>query len=382
MEFSNTYVKVRLDVILDNYRAIREKAGVPVMAVVKADAYGHGAVAVAKTLEKECNFFGVANVAEALQLRNAGIKTPILVLGHVSRDLFSVMVESQIRPTIISLQDAQELSKQAVALGKIAKCHIAVDTGMNRIGFMPTQESADVCKEICALPGLAVEGLFSHFATADAASLEATHAQAACFEAFYKMLQDRGVEIPIRHLDNSAGIMNFGASGQMVRAGIILYGLYPSDEVDKSLLQVQPALSWHAMISHIKVLPAGCPISYGGTFVTEKDTVVATISAGYADGYRRSLSSKFYVLIDGRKAPILGRVCMDQFMVDVTDIPGVQVGDDVVLLGQSGEETISAECLAEASISFNYEQVCNISQRVTRVYYEGDREMERVNYLL
>ena len=382
MEFSNTYAKVRLDVILHNYRAIREKAGVPVMAVVKADAYGHGAVAVAKALENECAFFGVANVAEALQLRNAGIQTPVLVLGHVSTELFSVMIRQEIRPTIFSLSDAKALSEQAVALGKTAKPHIAVDTGMNRIGFMPTEESADICKEICSLPGLSAEGLFTHFATADNASLEATYAQAAKFEKFNKMLQDRGVQIPICHLDNSAGIMNFGSSGQMVRAGIILYGLYPSDAVDKSLLKVEPALSWHAMVSHVKTLPAGCPISYGGTYITEKETVVATVSAGYADGYRRSLSGKFYVLINGCKAPILGRVCMDQFMVDVTDIPGVSVGDDVVLLGQSGAETISAEALGEAANSFNYEQICDISQRVSRVYYHGEQEVSRMNYLV
>lgn len=382
MEFSNTYAKVRLDIIRENYRAIREKAGVPVLAVVKADAYGHGAVAVAKCLEKECEFFGVANVAEALQLRNSGIRTPILVLGHVSTELLSVMVQQEIRPTIFTLQDAKALSEQAVILGKTARFHIAVDTGMHRIGFMPTQESADICKEICGLPGLSLEGLFSHFATADTENLDSTHAQAEKFEHFHKMLSQRGIEIPICHLDNSAGIMNFGSSSQMVRAGIILYGLYPSEEVDKALLPIQPALSWHAMVSHIKTLPAGCPISYGGTFVTEKKTVVATISAGYADGYRRSLSSKFYVLIHGCKAPILGRVCMDQFMVDVTDISGVQVGDDVVLLGSSGKETISAENLAEASDSFNYEQLCDISQRVSRVYYDGDREVNRINYLL
>ncbi len=382
MEFSNTYANIRLDVIRNNYRAIRQKAGVPVMAVVKADAYGHGAVAVAKCLEPECDFFGVANVAEGLQLRNAGIGAPVLVLGHVHPDLFSVMIQQDIRPTIFTLEDAKTLSRQATALGKSARFHIAVDTGMNRIGFMPTEESADICKEICALPNLTAEGLFTHFATADTENLDNTHAQVAKLQDFYKMLQTRGVEIPLCHLDNSAGIMNFGTCGQMVRAGIILYGLYPSDQVDKSLLEIQPALSWHAMVSHIKTLPAGCPISYGGTYVTEKETVVATVSAGYADGYRRCLSSKFYVLINGKKAPILGRVCMDQFMVDITDIPGVGVGDDVVLLGKSGAETITAEALAEASQSFNYEQLCDISQRVSRVYYEGDREVERINYLL
>ena len=382
MEYSGSYAKIRLDILRKNYLAIRQKAGAPVMAVVKADAYGHGAVAVAKYLENDCDFFGVANAAEALQLRNNGIEAPILVLGHVDSRVFPLLVEKNIRPTIFALADAQALSQTATQQGKQAKFHIAVDTGMSRIGFQVTEEDADICQKICALPGLFAEGLFTHFATADTDNLEKTHAQIARFKAFDQMLQARGVEVPIRHLDNSAGIMNFGAQGQMVRAGIVLYGLYPSEAVDKSLLNITPALSWHAFVTCVKHLPAGREISYGGTFVTEKDTVVATVSAGYADGYRRSLSGQFYVLIDGYKAPILGRVCMDQFMVDVTDIPNVREGDDVVLLGKSGQLEISAEALAEASGSFNYEQICDLSRRVSRAYYEADRELYRENFLL
>ena len=382
MEFSGSYAKIRLDILRENYLAIRQKAGAPVMAVVKADAYGHGAVAVAKYLENDCDFFGVASAAEAMQLRNNGIEAPILVLGRVDPLTFPKLVEENIRPTIFDLADAEALSRTATELGKQAKFHIAVDTGMSRIGFQVTEEDADICQKICALPGLFAEGLFTHFATADTANLEKTHAQAALFQTFDQMLQARSVEIPIRHLDNSAGIMNFGSQGQMVRAGIVLYGLYPSEEVDKDLLPIQPVLSWHAFVSCVKQLPAGREISYGGTFVTEKDTLVATISVGYADGYRRSLSGQFYVLINGYKAPILGRVCMDQFMVDATHIPNISQGDDVVLLGKSGELEISAEEFAEAANSFNYEQLCNLSRRVSRAYYEGEKELYRENFLL
>ncbi len=382
MKYANTYAKIRLDIIRDNYMAIRKKAGAPVMAVIKADAYGHGAVAVAKYLEKDCDFFGVSAASEALQLRKAGVETPILVLGRVKPAYFPAMVEQNIRPTIFTFEDGQALSEAAVALGKEAKFHIAVDTGMSRIGFQVTPEDADLCQKICALPGMFPEGLFSHFATADMADLERTHAQAEKFREFDRMLLQRGVDVPIRHLDNSAGIMNFGCHGQMVRAGIVLYGLYPSDEVDKALLPIRPALSWHAYVCQIKTLPAGREISYGGTFRTEKDTVVATVSAGYADGYRRSLSGRFYVLIKGKKAPILGRICMDQFMVDVTEIPGVCIGDDVVLLGKSGDLEISAEELGQASNSFHYEQVCDLSRRVSRVYFEGEKELFSVNFLL
>ena len=382
MKYANTYAKIRLDVIRDNYKAIQKKAGAPVMAVVKADAYGHGAVAVAKCLEKDCGFFGVAAAAEALQLRKAGIAAPILLLGPVLPEYLPALVEQDVRVPISTWEEAKALSEVAVSLGKEAKFHIAVDTGMSRIGFQVTEEAADICQKICALPQIAAEGLFTHFATADSSNLERTYAQAEKFREFDRMLQSRGVDVPIRHLDNSAGIMNFGCQGQMVRAGIVLYGLYPSEEVDKSLLPIRPALSWHSYVTQVKTLPTGREISYGGTFRTEKDTVVATVSAGYADGYRRSLSGHFHVLIKGKKAPILGRICMDQFMVDVTEIPGVCPGEDVVLLGKSGEKEITAEELGEAANSFPYEQVCDLSRRVSRVYLDGERELFAVNFLL
>ena len=382
MVLSQTYVKINLDAIVSNYEHICQKAGKPVMAIIKADAYGHGAVQVAKALGSKCPFFGVSSVAEALELRGSGIETPILLLGHTHPGLFDRVVAGDIRPAIFSYEDAKALSDEAVTQGKTAKIHLAIDTGMSRIGFQVTEESADICKEISKLPNLEAEGLFSHFATADETDLSKTKQQAQRYESFVQMLKSRGVEVKIRHLDNSAGIMNFGAHYDMVRAGIVLYGLYPSGEVDKSLLDIQPAMSWHSRVSHVKKLPAGRELSYGGTYVTKQETVVATVPAGYADGYRRSLSNRFYVLIHGEKAPILGRVCMDQFMVDVSNIQDVKPGDEVVLMGKSGQEEISAETIAEAAQSFNYEQVCDLSRRVERVYIQNGEEVERINYLV
>ena len=362
MHFDNSYVTVDLGIIAENYRLIQQKAGVPVMAVIKADGYGHGAVPIAKKIENVCNFFGVATLSEALELRQAGIAAPILILSPLHPSAFEIAVQENLRPTIFRYEDAAALSEAAQKCGKTAPFHFAVDTGMSRIGFQVTEQDADICKQICDLPGIYAEGLFSHFATADSADLAKTHAQAEKFRIFDEMLKARGIQIPIRHLDNSAGIQNFGAHYEMVRAGIILYGLEPSPEVD--ITGLKPALSWYSRVAFVKILEPGREIGYGGTFVTERSTRVATVSVGYADGYRRALSNKFYVLIKGQKAPILGRVCMDQMMVDVTDIPGVEVDDPVTLLGAG----ITAEEMGEAANSFNYETVCAIGKRVPRYY--------------
>ena len=382
LRFDNTYVNIDLDAIRANFRAIREKAGVPVMAVIKADAYGHGAIQVARQLQEECAFFGVSSMLEALELRQAGLTNPILVLGHTRVAAFPEAVKENIRPTIYRYEDALALSEEAVKQGKTAPCHIAVDTGMSRLGFQATREDAQICQKIAQLPNLEMEGLFSHFATADCADLSRAKAQAALFDQFYQMLQDLGVTVKLRHLDNSAGLMNFDCHYEMVRSGIVTYGMYPSDEVNPGNLPLTPALTWHSRVTHVKLLPAGREISYGGTYVTSRPTMVATVPVGYADGYRRSLSGKFYVLIRGKRAPILGRVCMDQMMVDVTEIPGVQLNDRVVLVGTDGEETITMEEIAQAADSFNYEMVCGISRRVPRFYYSEGVMVHQVHYLL
>jgi len=381
VHFDNTYVKIDLDIIRSNFEAVRAKAGVPVMAIVKADAYGHGAVQVARLLEGSCAFFGVSSMLEALELRQAGLKTPILILGHTPVTAFPLAIREGIRPTVFHYEDALSLSAAAAEVGLEAPFHFAVDTGMSRIGFQATEADADICAAIAALPGLKPEGIFSHFATADCADLSRSREQARKYDAFCAMLEARGVHVPIRHLNNSAGLMNFDEHYEMVRSGIVTYGLYPSEEVSPALLPLEPALTWHSRVTHVKVLEPGREISYGGTYVTDRPTVVATIPVGYADGYRRSLSGKFYVLIHGKRAPILGRICMDQMMVDVTDIPGVALNDKVVLVGRDGDEVITMEAIAAAADSFNYEFVCGISRRVPRLYRRDGHTVHSVHYL-
>ena len=382
MNFDNTYVKIDLDAIESNIDAIRAHTGVDVMAVVKADAYGHGAVQVARLLQNKCAFFGVSSILEAMELRRAGIYNPILILGHTPISAFPVLVQAEIRPTIYHYEAAVALSEEALRQEKTAAFHLAVDTGMSRIGFQATEEDADLCAKIAQLPSIQAEGIFSHFATADCADLTKARAQAERFDRFVDMLRQRGVEIPIRHMNNSAGLMNFENHYEMVRAGIVTYGMYPSEEVDPSLLAIRPALQWCSRVTHVKTLEPGREISYGGTYVTSAPTRVATVPVGYADGYRRSLSGRFYVLIRGKKAPILGRVCMDQLIVDVTGIPDVTLNDRVVLVGRSGDEAITMEQIASAADSFNYEFVCGISRRVPRIYVRGGKTVRSVHYLL
>ena len=382
MNFDNTYVKIDLDAIAANIDTVREKAGVQVMAVIKADAYGHGAIQVARLLQDKCDFFGVSSILEAMELRRAGFYSPILILGHTPVSAFPAAVQAEIRPTIFHYEDAVALSNEAARQEKTAAFHFAVDTGMSRIGFQVTEEDADLCAKIAGLPYLQAEGIFSHFATADCKDLSKSHRQAELFDRFVEMLEARGVKIPLRHMDNSAGLMNFENHYEMVRSGIVTYGLYPSEDVAKAHLNIRPALQWLSRVTHVKELPAGREISYGGTYVTTKPTRVATVPVGYADGYRRSLSGKFYVLIRGKRAPILGRVCMDQMMVDVTDIPGVSLNDKVVLVGRSGEEQITVEQIAAAADSFNYEFICGISRRVPRVYSRAGKTVHSVHYLL
>ena len=382
MTFDSTKLMIDLDAIGHNIAAVKARVKAPVMAIIKADAYGHGAVELARYLDDSCAFFGVSSILEALELRQAGIQKPILILGYTPESAFPDAIRQHIRPTIFRYEDGLALSQAAQALGMTAQFHFAVDTGMSRIGFQVTQEDADLCARIAALPCLEAEGLFSHFATADCADLTRARHQAAQFAEFDRMLKDRGLVIPLRHLDNSAGLMNFGCEYEMVRSGIVTYGMYPSDEVDPNLLDLRPALRWESRITHLKTLEPGREIGYGGTYTTTRPTRVATIPVGYADGYRRNLSGKFYVLIRGKKAPILGRICMDQMMVDVTEIPEAQQNDVVVLVGRSGEARITVEEIAAQGDSFNYEFVCGISRRVPRVYLSGGEVVRSVVYLL
>ena len=382
MNFDNTYVSIDLDAISNNFDRIAAKAGTQVMAIIKADAYGHGAIQVAKLLRNKCNFFGVSSMLEALELRRAGIYNPILILGQTPIAAFPEAIRLGIRPAIFHYEDAVALSQEAVRQNIQAPFHFAVDTGMSRLGFQATVESADICARIAQLPNLIPEGLFSHFATADCPDLTDARRQAERFDRFDAMLKDRGVTVTLRHMDNSAGVLNFDRHYEMVRSGIITYGMYPSADVPSHQLPVRPALQWHSRVTHVKTLEPGRAISYGGIYVTDRPTVVATVPVGYADGYRRSLSGKFYVLIRGRRAPILGRICMDQMMVDVTDIPGVSTNDKVVLVGRDGNEEITFDQMAQVLDTINYEIVCGISRRVPRFYFRQGQIIRSVHYLL
>lgn len=377
-----TYAAIDLDAIEYNYRNTRAKLpdGVKLLGVIKADAYGHGAVEIAHFLENKCDFFGVACIEEAVELKIAGITTPVIILGRVFPWDYEKVVKYDIRIPIFSYDDAKALSDEAVKQNKTVDFHFCIDTGMSRIGFQVNEESADICKKIVNLPNIKAEGLFSHFATADESVLSKAVAQRDKYKQFVSMLSAREIEIPVKHLNNSAGIMNFNEFFDMCRMGIILYGLYPSNEVDPALLSIKPVMSWHTKISYIKTLEPGREISYGGTFTTDKPTKIATIPVGYADGYPRCLSNIGRVLINGKFADITGRVCMDQFMVNVTDID-CEIGDDVVLVGRQGDEELTMEEVSEMAHSFNYELPCRVARRVPRVYFKDGKPVKTVNYL-
>lgn len=381
--YHRTYVKIDLDAIEYNIDNVKKKIdpSVKLLVVVKADAYGHGAVEVSRFLQNKCDFFGVACVDEAMELIDAGITKPILVLGYVSPSEYEAVVEHNIRIPIFTYESAAELSARAKKQNKTIPFHFCVDTGMSRIGFQVTEENADLCKKITQLSNIKAEGLFSHFATADEADLTKTNSQIRLFRDFIKMLESRGVDIPIKHLNNSAGIMMVDECFDMVRCGIVTYGLYPSDEVDKGRLSIRPAMEWKSHISFVKSLAAGREISYGGTYVTKQDTVVATVPVGYADGYPRSLSNIGKVMVNGKYADIIGRVCMDQLMIDATNIDDIHIEDEVTLVGRSGDCILTMEEVANDAYSFNYELTCKIARRVPRVYYKNGEEIKTNNYI-
>lgn len=381
--YFRTQARIDLDAVEYNCSNVRAKLpdNCKLLGVIKADAYGHGAVELAHLLDEKCDFFGVACIEEAVELKKAGVKAPVLILGYVDSNVYDLVVKYDVRIPIFSMESAVALSNEAVRQGKTVPFHFCIDTGMSRIGFQVNEQSADVCKEITLLPNIEAEGLFSHFATADEADLTKAKAQREKYKAFVKMLEDRGVNIPVKHLNNSAGIMNFDEYFDMCRMGIILYGLYPSEEVDKSLLDIKPVMSWLTHITHIKTLEPGREISYGGTYKTTEPRVIATIPVGYADGYPRCLSNKGRVIINGQYANIVGRVCMDQFMVDVTDVKGVDLNSTVTLVGRDGDACLSMEEVSNSAHSFNYELPCRVARRVPRVYYKNGEIVKVVNYL-
>ena len=366
------YAEISLEAIGHNIREVKKRLpeGVKLLGVVKANAYGHGAVPVASYLENQVDYFATATIEEAVELRENGISAPILILGYVSPSQYGDLVEYDITQTIDSYAQALALEKEAARQNRKAKAHLAVDTGMTRIGFQVTEHDADEAAKIADLPHIELEGMFTHFSCADQEDKTYCSMQMEKYDKMTALLAERGVTIPLRHICNSAGIMEFDDHHfEMVRSGIITYGIYPSEEVKKERLDLIPALSWKSHVIHVKEVGPGIGVSYGATYVTEKPmTRIATVSAGYADGYPRALSNQGCVLIRGKKAPIIGRICMDQMMVDVTDIPDVQVEDVVTLVGTDGDETITIEEIANPAARFDYEMLCDISSRVTRVY--------------
>lgn len=364
---------VDLDAIEDNFEAMKAnlKANTRIAAVVKANGYGHGAVPIARMIENKEYLWGfaAATIEEAVELRKNGIRKPILILGYVFPEDYPELVRLDIRPAVFRLDMARELSEEALRQGKEVRVHIKLDTGMSRIGFADTEESVKMVSEIGKLPGIILEGLFTHFAKSDEADKTATEKQLARYRAFCAACEATGAKFQIHHCSNSAGIIDLPeANLDMVRAGITIYGLYPSDEVKKELVPLRPAMEIKSHIVHVKEIAPGTEVSYGGIYTAASARKIATVPVGYADGYPRSLSNKGCVLVAGKRAPICGRVCMDQMMVDVTEIPEAVPGMEVTILGKDGEEFLSVDELAELSGRFNYEFVCDLSQRVPRIY--------------
>lgn len=377
MAVNRVRADIDLDAVLYNMESMHKKLkpGTKIAAVVKADAYGHGAVEISRVLENLPYLWGyaVATSNEAMQLVEAGRKKPIIILGLSFPEQFEEIVENDLRPAVCTYETAQALSDIAAEKNKVCRIHIKVDTGMSRIGFQVTPESADTVARISKLPNIMIEGIFTHFARADESSKAPAYEQFKQFEKMIAMVEEKGVQIPLKHCSNSAGIVEIPECNMdMVRAGITLYGLWPSEEVDKTKISLKPVMSLRSRVAYVKELLPGRQISYGGTFTVKKKMTVATVPVGYGDGYARGLSNKGWVLIKGQRAPICGRVCMDQCMVDVTDIPGVKIGDTVTLLGKDADEEITMEQLGELSGRFNYEVACLITPRVPRIYHKNN----------
>lgn len=364
---------VDLDAIVWNLEQIHANIAenTKVVAVVKADGYGHGAVPIAQKVEALPYIWGFAcaTVEEGVSLREAGIQKPILILGYTFEEHYDIMCKLDITPVVFETDMAKKMSDTAVKLGKKMEIHLAVDTGMGRIGFKEDASSIPDCVEISKMPGLTITGLFTHFARADEWDSAPAKLQMDRYLHFVKLLEEAQIQIPYKHCSNSAGIMNLPeANLDLVRAGIILYGLFPSNEVYTDKIKLKPAMTLKSHVVFVKDVEPGTAISYGGTYVADTNRRVATIPVGYGDGYPRSLSNKGYVLIHGRKANIIGRVCMDQFMVDVTEIPDVKTADEVTLIGNDGAETITMEEMGDLSGRFNYEFACDLGKRIPRVY--------------
>ena len=384
--YDRIFAAIDLDAINHNTKVISQalSENTKILAVVKTDGYGHGAVPIARELEKkECIFgFATATAEEAFILRKAGVEKPILVLGYVFPYAYEEIIDKEIRIAFFRKDQIQYLALAAKKQGKKAYVHIKTDTGMNRIGITPDQKGIEFMEEILSCPEIEVEGIFTHFAKADLKKKEATIKQFEKFQTFVELLEKRfNITIKLKHCANSAAALEMPSTHlDLVRVGISMYGLWPSEEIEKEKYPLKPAFSLHSHIVYLKTVMAGEEISYGGTFVAKKDTLVATIPVGYGDGFPRSLSNKGYIFVHGRKAPIIGRICMDQFMVDVTHISQVKEGDEAVLIGEGEEEKITMEEMGILADRFNYELACVIGKRVPRIYLKKEKECYAKDY--
>ena len=383
--YSRVYASVNLDAAIENMEAMHRllKKDTSMFAVIKTDGYGHGATELARVLEPlpYLHGFCVATVEEGVILRNHGIKKPILILGFAFPDEYEIIVEQKLEPAVFTYDMAVALSEAATRKNQDVAIHIAVDTGMSRIGYQVEKENAGEIAQISKLPHIIMEGIFTHFARADEKDKTGAHKQLELFQKMIAMCKEEGVIFHHAHCSNSAGIIDLPeANMDIVRAGITLYGLWPSEEVSRDSLALSPVMSLKSKIVHIKTLEAGRSISYGGTYQLKEEKTIATIPVGYGDGYPRSLSNKGYVLIHGQKAPILGRVCMDQFMVDISDIKEAELLDEVTLLGEDHGSFISMEELGDLSGRFNYEFACDIGKRVPRIFYKNGKMVSARDY--
>lgn len=390
-DYQRVYAEVNLDAIRSNMDNMKANIApeTRMIAVIKTDGYGHGAIPIATELENLDYLFGfaVATAEEAFILRHAGIEKPILILGYTFPYSYERLIEEEVRMAVFREDTLQELSEAVARLAKKgifkkAKVHIKVDTGMSRIGVRPDAEGLDFLRRAYRTDGIEVEGIFTHFARADESDKSAANRQLDLFKSFVNQIMEQtGIAIPVVHCSNSAGIIEMSdANMDVVRAGITLYGLWPSSQVRKDIVRLCPVLSLYSHIVYIKEIEEGTEVSYGGTYKADGVRRVATIPVGYGDGYPRGLSGKGFILIHGKKAPILGRICMDQFMVDVTDIPEAAMGDRVTLIGSEGQHRITMELLGELSGRFNYELACNIGKRVPRVYTKGGKILSTKDY--
>lgn len=384
-EVRPVWAEINLDNLAHNMREVARsvKEGTLITAVVKANAYGHGSVYAAKTfLKNGADRLAVATLTEAIELRKSDIDAPILVLGYTPDNQYSLAIEHDITQAIYSLESGRAFSRAAEKLNKVGRIHIKIDSGMGRIGFLPTDESVNDIIEISKLPNVEIEGIFTHFATADEADKRYTNLQYDRFMSIINKLEEKGLSIPIKHVSNSAAIIDIPDYNlNMVRAGIMLYGYYPSEEVNKERVKLKPAMSLKAKISNIKTVPKDTGISYGQIFVTEKESKIATIPIGYADGFTRMLSEKAEACINGKKVPIAGRICMDQCMIDVTEIDDVKIGDEVVLFGCE-EGSLNADDIATKLNTISYEILCMVGRRVPRVYMQNGDVVGVDDYLI